>query len=105
MDPGDQADRVKFMIRDRGSNFTAAFDARYSSASSIRSSLDDKSASVNGGPCAAIAPAGRNRSPKNATRRSPGISALAFARYPAAISPSRSASNHTEASSIPPLYC
>ena len=27
MDLGDQAHRVKFMIRDRGSNFTAAFDA------------------------------------------------------------------------------
>jgi transposase len=27
MDPGGQADRIKFMIRDRGSNFTAAFDA------------------------------------------------------------------------------
>ena len=27
MDIGDQADRVKFMIRDRGSNFTTAFDA------------------------------------------------------------------------------
>ena len=27
MDIGEQADRVKFMIRDRGSNFTAAFDA------------------------------------------------------------------------------
>lgn len=27
MDPGDQAHWVKFMIRDRGSNFTAAFDA------------------------------------------------------------------------------
>ena len=27
MDLGDQAGRVKFMIRDRGSNFTAAFDA------------------------------------------------------------------------------
>jgi putative transposase len=27
MDIGDQADRVKFMIRDRGSNFTSAFDA------------------------------------------------------------------------------
>jgi len=27
MDIGDQTDRVKFMIRDRGSNFTAAFDA------------------------------------------------------------------------------
>jgi len=27
MDLGDHADRVKFMIRDRGSNFTAAFDA------------------------------------------------------------------------------
>jgi hypothetical protein len=26
MDPGEQAHRVKFMIRDRGSNFTAAFD-------------------------------------------------------------------------------
>ena len=26
MDLGDQTDRVKFMIRDRGSNFTAAFD-------------------------------------------------------------------------------
>ena len=27
MDLGEQADRVKFMIRDRGPNFTAAFDA------------------------------------------------------------------------------
>ena len=27
MDLGDQVNRVKFMIRDRGSNFTAAFDA------------------------------------------------------------------------------
>jgi putative transposase len=27
MDPGEQSHRVKFMIRDRGSNFTAAFDA------------------------------------------------------------------------------
>ena len=27
MDLGEQAHRVKFMIRDRGSNFTAAFDA------------------------------------------------------------------------------
>jgi hypothetical protein len=27
MDLGEQADRVKFMIRDRGSNFTDAFDA------------------------------------------------------------------------------
>jgi transposase InsO family protein len=27
MDLGDHADRVKFMIRDRGSNFTTAFDA------------------------------------------------------------------------------
>ena len=27
MDLGEQADRFKFMIRDRGSNFTAAFDA------------------------------------------------------------------------------
>ena len=27
MDLGDQAERVKFMIRDRGSNFTAAFNA------------------------------------------------------------------------------
>jgi putative transposase len=27
MDLGDQAGRVKFMIRDRGSNFTTAFDA------------------------------------------------------------------------------
>ena len=27
MDIGDQADRVRFMIRDRGSNFTTAFDA------------------------------------------------------------------------------
>jgi putative transposase len=27
MDLGEQADRVKFMIRDRGSNFTAVFDA------------------------------------------------------------------------------
>jgi len=27
MDPGGQADRMKFMIRDRGSNFTGIFDA------------------------------------------------------------------------------
>ncbi len=27
MDLGEQADRVKFMISDRGSNFTTAFDA------------------------------------------------------------------------------
>jgi hypothetical protein len=27
MDLGDEAHRVKFMIRDRGSNYTAAFDA------------------------------------------------------------------------------
>ncbi len=27
MDLGEQSHRVKFMIRDRGSNFTAAFDA------------------------------------------------------------------------------
>ena len=27
MDLGEQADRVYIMIRDRGSNFTAAFDA------------------------------------------------------------------------------
>jgi hypothetical protein len=27
MDLGEQAHRVKFMIRDRGSTFTAAFDA------------------------------------------------------------------------------
>ena len=27
MDLGEQVHRVKFMIRDRGSNFTAAFDA------------------------------------------------------------------------------
>src|ERR1035438_2156433 len=27
MDLGEQTQRVKFMIRDRGSNFTAAFDA------------------------------------------------------------------------------
>src|ERR1022692_4044391 len=27
MDLGEQAHRVRFMIRDRGSNFTAAFDA------------------------------------------------------------------------------
>jgi hypothetical protein len=27
MDLGDQTDRVRFMIRDRGPDFTAAFDA------------------------------------------------------------------------------
>ena len=32
MDLGDQAGRVKFMIRDRGSNFTAAFDAVFADA-------------------------------------------------------------------------
>ena len=32
MDLGDQAHRVKFMIRDRGSNFTAAFDAVFADA-------------------------------------------------------------------------
>ncbi len=29
---GEQADRVKFMIRDRGPNFTAAFDAALADA-------------------------------------------------------------------------
>jgi hypothetical protein len=33
MDLGDQAHRVKFMIRDRGSNFTAAFNAVLADAS------------------------------------------------------------------------
>jgi putative transposase len=32
MDLGEQAHRVKFMIRDRGSNFTAAFDAALAAA-------------------------------------------------------------------------
>jgi hypothetical protein len=32
MDLGEQAHRVKFMIRDRGSNFTAAFDAALAGA-------------------------------------------------------------------------
>jgi putative transposase len=32
MDPGEQTQRVKFMIRDRGSNFTAAFDAALADA-------------------------------------------------------------------------
>ncbi|MGO9217006.1 MAG: hypothetical protein ACLP5E_04430 [Streptosporangiaceae bacterium] len=32
MDPGDQADRVKIMIRDRGPDFTTAFDAVLSDA-------------------------------------------------------------------------
>ena len=32
MDRGEQADRVKFMIRDRGPNFTAAFDAALADA-------------------------------------------------------------------------
>ena len=34
MDLGEQADQVKFMIRDRGSNFTAAFDAVLADAAS-----------------------------------------------------------------------
>jgi putative transposase len=38
MDLGDQTDQVKFMIRDRGSNFTAAFDAVLADAG-IRSVL------------------------------------------------------------------
>jgi putative transposase len=33
MDIGDQADRVRFMIRDRNSNFTTAFDAVLADAS------------------------------------------------------------------------
>ena len=33
MDLGDQAHQAKFMIRDRGSNFTAAFDAVLADAS------------------------------------------------------------------------
>ena len=33
MDLGEQTHRVKFMIRDRGSNFTAAFDAVLADAS------------------------------------------------------------------------
>jgi hypothetical protein len=36
MDIGDHADRVKFMIRDRGSNFTTAFDAVLADAGSRR---------------------------------------------------------------------
>jgi putative transposase len=32
IDLGEQAHRVKFMIRDRGSNYTAAFDAVLASA-------------------------------------------------------------------------
>ena len=38
MDLGEQAYRVKFMIRDRGSNFTAAFDAVLADAG-IRTAL------------------------------------------------------------------
>jgi putative transposase len=38
MDLGDQADRAKFMIRDRGSNFTTAFDAVLADAG-IRTAL------------------------------------------------------------------
>jgi putative transposase len=34
MDFGDQAGRVNFMIRDRGSNFTTAFDAALADAGS-----------------------------------------------------------------------
>jgi hypothetical protein len=34
MDLGGQAHRVKFMIRDRGSNFTVAFDAVLADAGS-----------------------------------------------------------------------
>jgi putative transposase len=34
MDLGEQAHRVKFMIRDRGSNYTAAFDAVLADAGS-----------------------------------------------------------------------
>ena len=34
MDLGEQAHRVKFMIRDRGSNYTAAFDAVLAGAGS-----------------------------------------------------------------------
>src|SRR5690349_7394940 len=36
--PGDQAHRARFMIRDRGSNYTAAFDAVLASAG-IRTAL------------------------------------------------------------------
>jgi hypothetical protein len=38
MDLGEQAHRVKFMIRDRGSNFTTAFDAVLADAG-IRTAL------------------------------------------------------------------
>ena len=40
MDLGDQAERMKFMIRDRGSNLTAAFDAVLADAG-IRTVLCD----------------------------------------------------------------
>jgi putative transposase len=36
MDLGDQTHRVRFMIRDRGSNFTSAFDAVLADAASGR---------------------------------------------------------------------
>jgi hypothetical protein len=36
MDLGEQPHRVKFMIRDRGSNFTAAFDAVLAGAQDSR---------------------------------------------------------------------
>jgi transposase InsO family protein len=38
MDLGEQADQIKFMIHDRGSNFTAAFDAILAEAD-IRTTL------------------------------------------------------------------
>ena len=36
MDLGEQAHQVKFMIRDRGPDFTAAFDAVLESATAAR---------------------------------------------------------------------
>ena len=58
MDLGEQAYRVKFMIRDHGSNFTAAFDAVLADAGIRVVLCDVRAPRVNRSPNAGPADAG-----------------------------------------------